>query len=111
MGLRGQPEPGRRLERGVRVRHRRGCWPDQIVIDLASDVYGDDPGGIAVWVAYIADGPILKGLALLAAGGIWSVSFHCPAHWVVGRAIGIRFTDYFFFFFLFFYGSPPPPPT
>ena len=40
--------------------------------------------------------------AMLAAGGIWSVSFHCPAHWLVGRAIGIRFTDYFL-------GGPPPP--
>jgi len=38
----------------------------------------------------------------LAAGGIWTVAFHSPAHWLVGRAIGIGFTDYFL-------GGPPPP--
>src|SRR6185312_10683542 len=39
---------------------------------------------------------------LLAAGVIWSVSTHCLAHWAVGRAVGIRFTDYFL-------GGPFPP--
>ena len=59
-------------------------------------------GAVAVRVAYVAHGSVLKGLALLVAAGLWSVSFHCPAHWVVGRAIGIGFTDYFL-------GGPPPP--
>ena len=43
-----------------------------------------------------------QGLALLAAGVIWAIAVHSPAHWMVGRAIGIRFTDYFM-------GGPPPP--
>ncbi len=44
----------------------------------------------------------LAGTLLLAAGVIWSVAIHCPAHWVVGRLVTIRFTDYFL-------GGPPPP--
>ena len=44
----------------------------------------------------------LAGTLLLAAGVIWSVAVHCPAHWAVGRLASIRFTDYFL-------GGPPPP--
>jgi hypothetical protein len=33
-------------------------------------------------------------LAVAAAGGL-SVTLHCPAHWVVGRLVGIRFLRYF----------------
>jgi len=80
---------------GVRLRVK--VWVGNLLL-----VGGIALGAVAVRVAQVADGSILKGLALLAAGGIWSVSFHSPAHWVVGRAIGIRFTDYFL-------GGPPPP--
>jgi hypothetical protein len=41
-------------------------------------------------------GPVLPGLMLLAAAGGLSVTLHDPAHWVVGRLAGIRFTSYFF---------------
>ena len=44
----------------------------------------------------------LAGLLLLGAGAVWTVSLHSPTHWVVGRMVGIRFTDYFI-------GGPPPP--
>ena len=47
-------------------------------------------------------GPTVAALALLAAGGAWSLSTHCLAHYVVGRAVGIRFTSYFV-------GGPFPP--
>jgi hypothetical protein len=40
--------------------------------------------------------PVLPGLMLLAAAGGLSVTLHDPAHWVVGRLAGIRFTSYFF---------------
>lgn len=40
--------------------------------------------------------PVLPGLMLLAAAGGLSVTLHDPAHWVVGRLVGIRFTSYFF---------------
>ena len=56
----------------------------------------------AVVIAVAVSSEVLKGLALVAAGGIWAVSFHCLAHWMVGRLSGIRFSDYFI-------GGPPPP--
>jgi hypothetical protein len=42
------------------------------------------------------------GIALLVAGGAWSLGVHSPTHWFVGWLAGIRFTDYFL-------GGPPPP--
>ena len=42
------------------------------------------------------------GVALVAAGGAWSVGFHQPAHAFAGWLGGIRFTDA--------YLGPPPPP-
>jgi hypothetical protein len=59
-------------------------------------------GVAAVLFALRVSSSLLKGLALVAAGGIWAVSVHCLAHWLVGRLVGMRFTDYFF-------GGPPPP--
>jgi hypothetical protein len=44
---------------------------------------------------------LLSGLALLLAAGTWAIGLHSPAHWLVGRLVGIRFTDYFL-------GGPPP---
>jgi hypothetical protein len=38
---------------------------------------------------------VLAGLGLLVAAGTWDVGVHSPTHWLVGRAFGIRFTDYF----------------
>ena len=45
---------------------------------------------------------LFSGLALLLAGGTWTIGLHSPTHWIVGRLVGIRFTDYFL-------GGPPPP--
>jgi hypothetical protein len=64
-------------------------------------------GGLFVGAAAIAfalqvPSRLLAGLALVVAGGVWSVSSHCLAHWLVGRLVGIRFTDYFI-------GGPFPP--
>jgi len=59
-------------------------------------------GGLAIGLAMQVSSSLLKGLALVAAGGLWAVSFHCLAHWIVGRVVGIRFTDYFI-------GGPMPP--
>jgi hypothetical protein len=42
------------------------------------------------------------GLALVAAGGLWSVGVHVPTHAFVGWLAGIRYTDAFL--------GPPPPP-
>jgi hypothetical protein len=45
---------------------------------------------------------LFSGLALLLAAGTWAIGLHSPTHWIVGRLVGIRFTDYFL-------GGPPPP--
>jgi len=47
------------------------------------------------------DVELLSGLALLLAAGTWAIGLHSPTHWLVGRLVGIRFTDYFL-------GGPPP---
>lgn len=39
--------------------------------------------------------PFLTGMGLLVAAGAWALSLHSPTHWLVGRLVGIRFTDYF----------------
>jgi hypothetical protein len=52
-------------------------------------------GAAAVWLAIATTSEAIAGLALIAAGGIWSVTLHDLAHWLVGRAAGIRFTSYF----------------
>jgi hypothetical protein len=50
----------------------------------------DDPGSTAA------------GWCLLVAAWAWMVGVHSSAHWLVGRAVGIRFRTYFAAF-------PPPP--
>ncbi len=65
-------------------------------------VAGTIVGVLAVGAAFVWQTSLWKGLALVAAGVIWSVSLHSPTHWLVGYMIGIRWTDYFL-------GGPPPP--
>ena len=65
-------------------------------------VAGTIVGALAVGAAFVWQTSLWKGLALVAAGVIWSVSLHSPTHWLVGYMIGIRWTDYFL-------GGPPPP--
>ena len=79
------------------VRLRVPVWVGNLLL-LAGIV----AGGVAVWLAFVWDSALWKGLALVAAGAIWAIAVHSPTHWLVGRAIGIRFTDYFL-------GGPPPP--
>jgi len=79
------------------VRLRVPVWAGNLLL-----LVGIVAGGVAVWLAFVWDSPVWKGLALLAAGVTWAIAVHSPAHWLVGRAIGIRFTDYFM-------GGPPPP--
>ncbi len=42
------------------------------------------------------------GVGLVVAAGAWAAGLHSLAHYVVGRAVGIRFTD-------LFVALPPPP--
>jgi hypothetical protein len=46
--------------------------------------------------------PFLSGAGLVVAAVAWAVGLHSPTHWIVGRLVGIRFTEYFL-------GGPPPP--
>jgi hypothetical protein len=81
-----------------RVRSRVPVWAGNLVL-----LIGIALGGALIGLALSSStDPFWAGVALIAAGLCWSVSFHCPSHWLVGRAFGIRFTDYFL-------GGPPPP--
>ena len=79
------------------VKLRVPVWVGNTVLMLGIAV-----GAAAVGAAFVWQTPIWKGLALIAAGAIWSVSVHSPTHWLVGSMVGIRWTDCFL-------GGPPPP--
>jgi hypothetical protein len=81
----------------ARVRPRFPVWFGNLVL-LAGTAFGIG----AMVVALRASDRALAGIALVVAGGIWTVSLHDLAHWAVGRLVGIRFTSYFI-------GGPPPP--
>ena len=81
----------------ARVRRRFPVWFGNLV--LLVEVFA---GAFAVVVALGSDDELVAGLALLLAGAAWSVSLHCPTHWLVGRIVGIRFIAYFI-------GGPFPP--
>jgi hypothetical protein len=76
---------------------RAPVWLGNVVLGIGTVV-----GAIAVGASFVWETPLWKGLALIAAGAIWSLSLHSPTHWLVGYMVGIRWTDYFL-------GGPPPP--
>ena len=76
---------------------RTPVWVGMVVLLL-----GVVAGAVAVGAAFVWETSLWKGLALVAAGAIWSLSVHVPAHWLAGYLIGIRWTDCFL-------GGPPPP--
>jgi hypothetical protein len=73
------------------VRWRFPVWLGNAVL-----IVGTGVGALAVVVALRARSPVVAGVGLVLAAGIWSTSVHDLAHWAVGRAAGIRFTSYFF---------------
>ena len=52
-------------------------------------------GAAAVAFALGDPSPMAVGWSLLVAAGAWMVGFHSSAHWLIGRAVGIRFRTYF----------------
>jgi hypothetical protein len=56
---------------------------------------GTIAGVVAVGVALTTDSEVLSGLALVFAALDWSVTLHIPAHWLVGRVVGMRFLAYY----------------
>jgi hypothetical protein len=79
------------------VRFRLPVWLGNAVLAV-----GTLAGAFLVGFAVGTDQAVQAGIALVLAGGVWSVAWHDLAHWVVGRAVGIRFTCYFV-------GGPFPP--
>ncbi len=78
----------RAFETGIRF--RLPVWFGNLVLVMAIAA-----GGAAVTVALTTDSPELAGWALVFAALDWSASFHAPAHWVVGRIVGMRFLAYY----------------
>jgi hypothetical protein len=72
------------------VRFRLPVWLGNLLLLL-----GIAAGGVAVAIALSTDSPELAGWALVFAALDWSASFHAPAHWVVGRMVGMRFLAYY----------------
>lgn len=73
-----------------RVRLRVPVWAGNLLLLL-----GTIAGVLAVGLATRTTSELVAGLALVFAGGVWSVTWHDLAHWLVGRMVGIRFTSYF----------------
>ena len=78
----------RAFETGVRF--RLPVWFGNLVLVLAIAA-----GVAAVGIAVTTDSPELAGWALVFAALDWSASLHTPAHWVVGRIVGMRFLAYY----------------
>ena len=74
----------------ARVHPRFPVWVGNLVLLLEAVA-----GAFAVGVALEASSETVAGLALVFAGGAWTVAFHSPAHWLIGRMVGIGFTSYF----------------
>jgi len=58
-------------------------------------VVGSLIGAAAVAFALTTDSEELAGLALIFAALDWSATLHVPTHWLVGRAMGMRFLAYY----------------
>jgi hypothetical protein len=58
-------------------------------------VVGTLVGAAAVAFALTTESEEIAGLVLVFAALDWSATLHTPAHWLVGRAMGIRFLAYY----------------
>jgi hypothetical protein len=74
----------------ARARFRVPVWFGNAVLAV-----GILAGAVAVAIALSTDSEELAGLALVFAALDWSATFHVPAHWLVGRAVGMRFLAYY----------------
>jgi hypothetical protein len=74
----------------ARTRFRFPVWFGNAVL-----VVGTLVGAAAVAFALTTNSEELAGLALIFAALDWSATFHVPAHWLVGRAMGMRFLAYY----------------
>jgi hypothetical protein len=82
----------------------RGHFPILVPVWLGNAILGllIVVGILAIAFALDDPGPTAAGWSLLVAAAAWMVGFHSSAHWLIGRAVGMRFRTYFAAF-------PPPP--
>jgi hypothetical protein len=82
----------------ARIRVRLPVWAGTLILVVVLAV------GVAAFVFAAVQGtpdersandPTLAGIGLLVAAAAWDVAVHSPTHLLVGRALGMRFTDYF----------------
>jgi hypothetical protein len=90
----------------ARVRFRAPVWVG-VVLQLLGIGVAVGLVGLAVWNAGARTGRALdvdvaSGPGLLLAAFVLAAGIHTFAHYIVGRSVGIRFTDFFF-------AIPPPP--
>ncbi len=74
----------------ARVRFHVPVWFGNLVLLVGTLV-----GAAAVAFALRTDSDAGAGLALVFAALAWSATFHVPAHWLVGRVVGMRFLAYY----------------
>lgn len=74
----------------ARVRFHVPVWVGNLLLLVGTLV-----GAAAVGLALVTDSGELAGLALVFAALDWSATFHVPAHWLVGRVVGMRFLAYY----------------
>jgi hypothetical protein len=78
------------------VRPRFPVWLGNAILLVASAVLvGLVPAAVALARDAAEPEPALPGLLLLVAAAGLSGSLHDPAHWLVGRLVGMRFVWYF----------------
>jgi hypothetical protein len=82
------------------VRLRVPVWVGNLLL-LGAVLVGASAVVVARVAADAGERDLLVGAALVVAAGALAIGVHAPTHWVVGRLVGIRFTDYFL-------GGPPP---
>jgi hypothetical protein len=90
----------------ARIRLRAPVWTG-VVLQVLGLAVGAAAVILAVRKANATAGQppgveLFSGLALLVAAGAWAAGVHSLAHYLVGRLVGIGFTDFFF-------ALPPPP--
>jgi hypothetical protein len=86
---------GERISAVDRDAFRRGAWVDvPLIPGLVGLATGTVVGSALVGGAFVTPPPV-KGLMLLAGATVLLATTHDLAHWAVGRAVGIRFTEFF----------------
>jgi hypothetical protein len=80
------------------VRPRFPVWLGNTVLFVGAVI-----GVVLIGVASMIEDEVWKGILVILAGLDWTVAVHCPTHWLFGRFVDVRFTDYVF------RGVPPYP--